>query len=404
MKGLSRIASKEKRFKVLRFCLLLFVFGQFFGNAILSFCYVFLVVGTLINLDSLNKSNKRIFVGSILFFAFFLTNALSSAINAYEFKEFLKVEKLSAFLIFPVIFLISKNLFTQQNFINKLKLTYFIGGNLSLIILLAIATVNSINYSSVIYFTYNELTDPLGIQPIYYGAFYCLAIIFGFDLLTTFKKHRMILGFGTLLLTFGVILIASRISWIILAIILPIKMVPFFKKNRKAFYIALFSLLTFSFLIFTNPTLNNRLFLLNSNVSSYSGLAFRMKIWENVFDLIYEKPTLGFGAYEAELELQKKFSAENFRRAYFLRLNAHNQYLQTMLESGALGLFSLLLILLFFLYNAQADKNKLLFLTLICLSLLTESYLRRFNGVLFFCYFYFFFLLIENKKSSLIDE
>lgn len=400
MKGLFRIASKEKRFKVLRFCLLLFVLGQFFGNAVLSFCYVFLVVGAIINIDSINKSDKRIIVGLVLFFAFFLINTFSSAINSYEFNEFLKVEKLIAFLIFPVIFLISKNLFTQQNFINRLKLTYFIGGNLSLIILLVVATVNSINNSSIIYFTYNELTNPLGIQPIYYGAFYCLAIIFGFDLFAFFKKHQRIIGFGTFLLTLGVILVASRISWIILVIVLPIKLEPIFKEHKKVFFIALFSLLSFMLLVFNNPTIKNRLLLLNSNVSSYSGLAFRMKIWENTFDLIYKKPILGYGAYDAELELQKKFSAENFRRAYFLKLNAHNQYLQTFLESGVLGLFFLLLILLFFLYNTKADKNKLLFLILICLSLLTESYFRRFNGVLFFCYFYFFFLSIEIKKKT----
>ena len=401
MKRLSKIVSKGERINILKHCIVLFVFGQFFGNAVLSFCYVFLIIGTIINIDSLKKIDKKIIIAASFFFAFFLINALSSALNSYEFREFFKVEKLSAFIIFPLIFLTAKNLFHEQSFINKCKYTYFIASNTSIIILLAVATVNSINHSSMIYFTYNELTNPLGIQPIYYGAFYCLAIIFGFDLVTVFKKHEKIIALGIFLLSVAVILVASRTAWVILVIILLIKMVSIFKKNKKSLYMAMLFLFSFSVLILNNPTIKNRLLYSNSNVSSYSGLSFRLKIWEKTVELISEKPILGYGSYDAELVLQNKFLRENFRRAYFLRLNVHNQYLQTLLEAGAFGFLLLLLILLFFLFNSKGDTGKLLFLMLIFLSLLTESYFRRFNGVLFFCYFYFFFLSIGTTGRKL---
>ncbi|WP_350293405.1 O-antigen ligase family protein [uncultured Croceitalea sp.] len=362
---------------------------------------MFLVISTIINLDSIRGVSKKMILVILLFFTFFFIHIISAALNTYNLKEFIKVEKFVPFFIFPFVFLVAKDYFTEQSFIHKCQCTYFLAANLSVVILTLIAIKNTIVTSNIIYFTYNEFTNPLGIQPIYYGAFYCLALIFGFEILGIYKKYKRSIIIGMFLLSLAIILVASRTAWIILTIILIVRLIPILKKNIKIRYISSVVLLGIVLLVVNNPTLKNRLFYSNSNISSYSGLSFRLKIWQNSMELISKKPVLGYGPYDTQLELQNKFLKENFRRAYFLKLNSHNQYLQTALESGMLGLLCLILLLLLLLFHARADTNKLLFFILICLSLLTESYFRRFNGILFFCYFYFFFLFVDDTKRKL---
>lgn len=384
-----------------KFSVIFFLSCQFFGNWLLTFSYIFLMISTLLNL---NKSHlKNVFYNLIYvsFFLFFFLNFASSAFNSYDFTEFSKVEKLIPFLLLPLVFEVGKPAFIQEKFQLKCKHLFFLSAIISFLILILFGVFNLIKTSNPIFISYNHFAQPLGIQPIYLGAFYLLAIIFGIDFLHKLNNKKIIILLGVVLLIIGVLLLGSRTNWIILLIILFVKSFNLIENKWK--FSAFFSLFLCVGIGFTliNPTLRNRLLNSHTNVSSYSGFDFRFRIWRNAIKLIQEKPLFGYGLYNSQLALQNKFREENFRRAYLIKANTHNQYIQTQLDSGIFTLISLLFILFCLMYKTRTNINIYLFVVLVLFSFLTESYFRRINGILFFCFFSLFLTLHQKTIVTL---
>lgn len=391
---------ESKRFWLFKISILLFLSCQFFGNWLLTCSYIVVLIATIINV---NKSHfKNIFndLIHVSFFLFFFLNFFSSALNSYDFTEFSKVEKLMPFLLLPLVFEVGKPAFAKGKFQLKCKLTFFISAIVSFLILSFFGIFNLVKTSNSIFISYNHFAEPLGIEPIYLGAFYLLAIIFGIDFVYELKSKRKLILFGTFLLVLGVILLGSRTNWVILLIILFIKLFGLIENKWK--FGAFFSLLLFTGIgvTFMNPTLRNRILNSNTNVSSYSGFEFRSRIWGNAITLVREKPFFGYGIYNSELALQDNFRRENFRRAYLIKANTHNQYLQTQLDSGIFALLSLLCIIFCILAKSKINRNVYLFVVLVLFSFLTESYFRRINGIMFFCFFSLFFTLHLQQKNN----
>lgn len=401
MRKMFESISGINRLLFFKFSVIFFLSCQFFGNWLLTFSYIFLMISTLLNL---NKSHlKNVFYNLIYvsFFLFFFLNFASSAFNSYDFTEFSKVEKLIPFLLLPLVFEVGKPAFIQEKFQLKCKHLFFLSAIISFLILILFGVFNLVKTSNPIFISYNHFAQPLGIQPIYLGAFYLLAIIFGIDFLHKLNNKKIIILLGVVLLIIGVLLLGSRTNWIILLIILFVKSFNLIEnKWRFGVFFSLFLCVGIGITLI-NPTLRNRLLNSNTNVSSYSGFGFRFRIWGNSIKLIQEKPLFGYGLYNSQLALQNKFSEENFRRAYLIKANTHNQYIQTQLDSGIFALISLLFIIFCLMYKTKTNTNIYLFVVLVLLSFLTESYFRRINGILFFCFFSLFLTLQQKVIVTL---
>lgn len=398
MRNVFEVISESNRLWLFQISVLLFLSCQFFGNWLLTCSYIVLLVSTIINVNKSHFENIFNNLIHVSFLLFFLLNFISSALNSYDFAEFSKMEKLTPFLLFPIVFEVGKPVFIKGKFQSNCKFTFFITAIVSFLILSFFGIFNLVKTSNSIFITYNHFAEPLGIEPIYLGAFYLLAIIFGIDFVYELKSKKRLILFGTFLLVLGVLLLGSRTNWGILLIILFVKLFGLIENKWK--FGIFYSLLLFTGIGFTliNPTLRNRILNSNTNISSYSGLDFRSRIWGNALSLIKERPFFGYGIYNSELALQNNFREKNFRRAYLIKANTHNQYLQTLLDSGIFALLSFLYIIFCILYKAKVNRNVYLFVALILLSFLTESYFRRVNGIMFFCFFSLFFTLHLHPK------
>jgi len=387
------------------YALYLFASSFFLGNAPLSIAYGIFLAASFTRLY--NNFNLREFFsyrGLVLLCVFFLLNSIIVLVLMQSYVDLLRIEKLHSLLVLPIIFYSTKNLFKgNNNILTTLSKVFvfsaFISFSLSFLFGLYRMIFSEKNINSI-YITYNHLAELFGVQPLYLAVFYLLAIIFCIDLIRSKQPYKKLYRIFGIILFIGIVLLSSRTSLFLSVIIILIKIFA----NSSTLKIRNTIILFFSIfavgivLTFSIPTLKNRVLKFNENVSSYSGISLRTKIWKNTFEVIKDSPIYGHGFGLSQTKLVEQYKKINFRRGFINDYNSHNQYLQTLLDSGILGLVVLLLILTFpFLDFSNIRLTHSLFSIIIIISFIPESFFLRQYGVLFFSLFYSLFYISYDK-------
>jgi len=382
------------------FSLYFLVASLFFGNAPLSIAYVIFLVASIPKVYENFKIRDFLVCPSyVIPCAFFSVNFMILLFLAENFSELIRIEKLLPFLLFPIIFFSVKERIrcvkVRMNFLQIFIFSALLSFILSFVYGLyrVFFAESNINF---IYITYNHLASLFNVQPIYLSLFYLIAILVSLDL---YKKkispRRMV--FFSIILFLGIVLLSSRtaLALSIIAIIIKFIEMKAFTKMQSVILVVFF--ISCAALTFSLPVLRNRIVNFDENVSSYSGVSFRLKIWQNVWEVGQTSPLYGNGFHKSQERLLEQYKKVNFRRAYIFNYNAHNQYLQTYLDSGILG-FALLIIMLlipFWKLKTNIITYSLFFLIMI-MAIIPESFFSRQYGVIFFSLFSLFFLTINR--------
>jgi O-antigen ligase len=227
---------------------------------------------------------------------------------------------------------------------------------------------------------------------------FCILIVafvypkwFGKDKWVGIISYFLILAFLT-----GIFLCASKIGYIAAVIILIIAPVIRFRHrlNLKIFGISLVVLLTTFFVLlktFPKPfeRLNNVFTTLSAeNIDKTSGesTAVRLLIWHESMEIVKENFLLGVGTGDANDVLQNRYKENGLTGALEHNLNTHNQFFQTAIALGVVGLLVLFILTIGVLIYALIKKQTLLILfsIIIILNFLVESMLQTQSGNLFF--------------------
>jgi len=139
---------------------------------------------------------------------------------------------------------------------------------------------------------------------------------------------------------------------------------------------------------------------LHQKMSSFTGRDERASMWQAAMAIIKAHPVFGVGTgddVEAQLEQYRLLGFENGIKEKY---NAHNQYLDTTVSMGFLGLiFFLFSIATVFRYAVKARNPVLLaFILIFALCCVTESLMHRQLGVVLFSFFCAIFVF-ANKPS-----
>jgi O-antigen ligase len=144
----------------------------------------------------------------------------------------------------------------------------------------------------------------------------------------------------------------------------------------------------------------------------FNGLQFRLLTWRFTAEILNKRHAwlLGVSPGDAQHELNKRYTETGMyigetdkRRTGFLNFNCHNLYLQTVLETGLLGLLFLLsAIVLFFVKAVRRKKiTALIFFTAMLAFGFTESVLSSHYTILLFLFFPLLSLSAEKGGTEL---
>lgn len=197
------------------------------------------------------------------------------------------------------------------------------------------------------------------------------------------------------------------ISFLLLCFIGAVTIIVRSKGNRTLKLILfLFPIAAFVFVLFSVEKIQSRFsYLINKEHyfvgdNAWSSIGVRFTIFTCSYELFKQNPFWGSGSGDVQDDLDSCFSRNNFPTV--IGMNAHNQFIQTLLDLGLFGL-SLLLVMFFFLFReAYIYRNYLLgsFLFIFFLCCLTESLFERQQGIFLFTYFVSVFLVFGRNSLS----
>ncbi len=122
--------------------------------------------------------------------------------------------------------------------------------------------------------------------------------------------------------------------------------------------------------------------------------------------LIKEKPLFGVGLNIRDV-LSQKYLQQGFKTEADMKLNSHNQYLETQLTFGIPGtivLFWILISLFIKRKNSWSPPLILPFLIIVMVSMMFESILVRQWGIMFFVLFYCILTMPEDNAIAAEEE
>jgi O-antigen ligase len=128
----------------------------------------------------------------------------------------------------------------------------------------------------------------------------------------------------------------------------------------------------------------------------------RFLIWKSAMNVSKNNLMFGVGIGDVRTELFKEY--EKTEEPYIIKekYNAHNQFLETLVEDGIIGLMIFLVLIILMFYISYKERNLLygIFIIISLAFFIFESVLYRFAGISFFSLFSFLLLHIKKKQCS----
>jgi len=258
------------------------------------------------------------------------------------------------------------------------------------------------------YFSYYDLVEILDIQPTYFSvfvsfSFFAAIFMIGNSWVESSWPRRLFYCFWACYLYVFLILLSGKTS--IIATILIFMAINFvYFRKRKQLMVGLLTLLLIvvaSGMIISKLPVAKERFLEVLGINRTSDWVYgdpqrnqpipdaRLVKWQSSLEVIRNNWLFGVGSGDLQDELNKQYEIHNFQGGIVEQLNTHNQYLQTLVGTGLIGLTFFMVTLIASISKAIRLNNHffLVFIALFGLCCLTEAMLERQFGILFYCIF-----------------
>jgi O-antigen ligase len=250
-------------------------------------------------------------------------------------------------------------------------------------------------------------------QPSYFAMYIvfsvCIAVYLYKKSTNKSLKIKILLVLYLAYFTFFIYLLQSRAGIISYTVVLILLMFNelFKSRQKKYLYFLVLAAIIGGLLIFTSKTIMDNLnqvsrILTNPDKSEIEGENDRFQMWYSALPVIKENLWLGVGPLNVVDQLVEQYKENEFEVAIQYRLNAHSQYIETLLGLGITGLIILLYILVYVLAWSVRKKDYLLFFLtfLLIFNFIFETMLNRMAGIVFMMTFLGIFLFSEKPSKT----
>lgn len=260
-------------------------------------------------------------------------------------------------------------------------------------------------------FTNHNFSEPINMHATFFSMQLVIALVY---LLTVIAgrnttKLKILCGICSAVLIAGLFQLCSKSALFPLFISICVAF-PFFMfsgKQRFKYAIALWTLaLLAGISVFKVKAFKERYFNeLKADLSkpvAGESVEPRRARWNVAVELIKASPIIGHGAGSEPGLLHEAFYQKKYYSSFINHLNAHNQYLSFLMQSGIIGLVIYLLTLVYGFRYSLESKDLLFFTFMVLLAVvsLSEDYLAVDKGVFFYAVFFSFFTLSNPENNN----
>ena len=367
-----------------------------------------IVLFVIITIFNAIKNKQFILVNKTITFvglAFFLTHIISVLYSDNKNIAWFDIEVKLSLFIFPLVFIV-KNEFIEKN--KKYILIMFAISTLLASIYMLFTSFLNYTEIGIKSFEYTNLSKYM--HPTYISIYISFSFFILLDYLINSNKkiENYLLIIPLLIFALMVFLLQSKAGYIAFVIAIMYYAYFFMSKSKSIILKVLVPVVIVSIVVIAYNNsyrlqdmvgVVKQIVLTGDSKNSTTGIRF--EIWKATTEIISDNVMLGVGAGDIKPELNVKYN-ENIEYLGLAKdgnLNVHNQYLETFLGQGLIGIVLLVILLLLALIKAIKFKDKVyvVFVILILVNFFPESMLNKQAGVVFFA---LFFYLLSNTQSK----
>jgi len=381
----------------------LFIGGRFAINSLAIFILISIISFFTQGANSWRNLNKLLFL-PIVFYSLYFVSVFYSEHKAVAWFD---LEVKFSFLLLPIIFGFEKpdkriklhTIFTLFSISALIYAVYLIFRGLFL-------------YETNGHFpTYTDFSPSVHVA--YLASYFVFSVIINYELIcqTTAKKYRLLYSISLFFSVLSIFFADSKAGILIfISLIIAISFIKVFQKSKLlAMLILVVSILFSGVVIMKNERFKTMFDGYVSYKKSVSGnkeytesTTERIMIWDAAIKLIQDDFWIGIGTGDVKIELEKEYLKLGYDNPARLHLNAHNNYLETLLATGIIGLLSLLAIFFIPMYIQSSTMTIIYnsFIYIVASNILFESMFNTQAGVLFFTFFYSFIIVYNKREYS----
>ena len=336
----------------------------------------------------------------LLFVGFYLLHVVGLLYSANADAGWFNLEKKLTLLIFPLVIGASVH-GVDRKWLNRILASFVAAAILYSLISIGHGLYSWNADGTTTYLFGEELTSWGGLQSIYFGIYVSFAAGVLITWLLTFGLTRMQMFFVISAIAYFfvfMLIMSARMGALSFGLIVGIGGFYYALRNGilKWFFTAAIVLAAIgTAIVFKVDYLRERItslietkFYFDPEENNANGLTLRLVKWQCSLEGISSSPVIGVGTGDMQDVLQVCYNEKNFwGRVY--EFNSHDQYLQTALGLGIIGMLWLLACLFWMARAAFITKDYLTicFVLSIAMAFLTESVLERKQGVVFYAFF-----------------
>jgi O-antigen ligase len=238
-------------------------------------------------------------------------------------------------------------------------------------------------------------------HPSYLSYLLLIYLIFLLSHISPLKLNALHI-INSIFSTIFIFFLSSRAALLTLLILFVYFLLKSFKQSKYYLTILLvFLILSSGYIILNYTRLGDTIENIINQDSNQKDA--RLIIWSHSLEVIKKKPIFGYGIGDALDVLISKHEEKNYEVGVSRSLDAHNQFLETWMQSGVFGLIALIAVFWFPFRQSVRQKQEILFLFLAVsfIQLLFESMFIRLAGVVYFSFFYSYLYYVHYRDSEI---